>query len=247
MQRRAVAAEQPVGENVPRAEYAVTGVRRPVLGVEATQAVVKLGGYQRQLWFAEHPLIPERLFALMQASRTPTADAAMAKDVDEALLALRGFPLLEHAEVPYANTKIVIDRDVVSVVRRNVDKSLLQIPGDYRQLKPLPPGPVVRPRRVVEPPAPAPVTTAPPATSTVPTETAATTTVIPPVTETTTSTEPKPAEVKPEQKKPPAKPKPPATRKKPATTKAKAPATKKKAPAVKPKAKAPASRHPASS
>lgn len=268
MQRRSVAAEQPIGEKVPHAQYAETTVRRPVLGVEATQTIVKLGGYQRELWFGTHPLIPDQLFALMLASRTPTADAAMAKKVDEALLAARGFPLLEHAELPFAKTKIVIDRDVVSVARRNVPVAVLHIPRDYRQLKPLPPAVVVRPRPVIEAPAPVPVTTTtpptttetttapplpptatvPPTTTATATDTTATTTS---TTSTTTTTAPKQeaaAEKKPVVKKAAVK-KPAAKKavvkkavaKKPPVTKAKPPATKKKT-ATKATTKAPATK-----
>src|SRR5439155_6557707 len=105
-------------------------------------------------------------------------EAPIAKKVDEAFLAIRAFPLVDHAELPYANSKIVVDRTVVSVDRHNVAASLLQIPADYTELKPLPP-PVKR-----EKPAPVSVAPPPPATTT----TTSTTATTPPPTETTTTT-----------------------------------------------------------
>ncbi|MGZ8796407.1 MAG: hypothetical protein ACXW2F_03600 [Thermoanaerobaculia bacterium] len=143
VQRRDAANSAEMNDRLPRAEYSVTGAQRPVLGVPATQSLVTLGAYQRELWFGTHPLIPAQLFALMHASETPSVDAPIAKKPDEALLAARGFPLLDHAELPYAQTKIVVDRDVVDVGRRNVAESLLQIPENYRELKPRLPAVVV--------------------------------------------------------------------------------------------------------
>jgi hypothetical protein len=146
VQRRDAANSAELNDKLPRAEYSLTGAQRPILGVPATQSLVKLGAYQRELWFGTHPMIPEQLFALMHASETPSVDAPIAKKPDEALLAARGFPLLDHAELPYAQTKIVVDRDVVDIGRRNVAASLLQIPENYKELKPRPAVVVTKPK-----------------------------------------------------------------------------------------------------
>ena len=218
VQRRDAANSAELNEKLPRAEYSVTGAQRPVLGVPATQSLVKLGAYERELWFGTHPLIPEQLFALMHASETPSVDAPIAKKPDEALLAARGFPLLDHAELPYAQTKIVVDRDVVEVGRRNVAESLLQIPESYKQLRPRPPVEVTKPKPVV------PTTTETTATTgTTPAPAA----VAPQNPATTATVAPPPVE-KP---KPVVKPKPIVKKKAPTTKKApvkKAPAKAKK-------------------
>jgi hypothetical protein len=154
VQRNDAAMDEPVSEKLPRAEYILTGAHQQILGLTAREAVVKLGAYQRVIWFAKHPLIPDHLFLLMEASETPGPAAPIAKEVDDGLLAIRAFPLLDHAELPYAKTKIVIDRAVVSVDRHKVARSLLQIPEDYEELKPLPPA-VRRAKPSVAPPIPA--------------------------------------------------------------------------------------------
>ena len=226
VERRDDALDQPVSEKLPRVEYRLTGAQQPILGVTGSQAVVKLGAYQREIWFAKHPLIPDHLFPLMEASETLGPEAPIAKRVDEAFLAIRAFPLLDHAELPYANSKIVVDRTVVSVDRHDVAASLLQIPADYTEVKPLP-APVKR-----EKPAPVSVAPPPPAATTTTTTTTSTSTTAttPPPTETTTTTmAPPPPPPAPPAAKPPAK---------------KSPA-KKAAP--KKKAKAPASHHPGAS
>ena len=213
VQRRAAASEQSLSEKLPHAEYRVTGARKPIMGLTATQAVVKLGAYQREIWFASHPLIPTHLFALMQASESPGPAAPMATKVDEAMLAIRAFPLLEHAELPYATSKIVVDRTVVAVDRRNVAEALLQIPGNYRQVKALPIA--VRPKPPAPPPETATIATPPTETTTATTATTETTAT----TATTATTPPPPPKV--EEKKPAKKKKAPARRK----AKAKAPAS----------------------
>jgi hypothetical protein len=138
-QRRQVKAEEDIDATIPRAEFGPTGATRPLLGMPAEESLAKLGGYERHLWFATDPLIPAQLFSLMHASETASEEAAMAKKVDEALLSTRGFPLIDHSELAYAKTKIVIERAVVSIDRRNVAQSLLQIPAAYREVKSPPP------------------------------------------------------------------------------------------------------------
>ena len=120
-QRRAAAPLRAGG--APRPQFALTPVTRPILDVPATQAVVKLGAYQREVWFGSHPLIPAALFPLIEASSGSN---------DSVTAATHGFPLAEHAEVPYGKTKLVIDRQVVSVERKNVPQALLQIPSTYK-------------------------------------------------------------------------------------------------------------------
>jgi hypothetical protein len=218
------ASSEPVSEKIPRPEYSVTAESREILGVPAKRSVVKLGGYRREIWFGSHPLIPKQLFALMQASRQPGPDAPVSKRVDDALLAVRGFPLADHAELPYAQTKIVVDRNVVSIERKNVAASLLDIPDTYSEVK-AGSRPAPKPRPVVAPPTATALVVAP-------TTTVSTTTVAP-----VTATVPAEARTHTETMGPP---KPPAgEKKKPAVTK-KAPTKKaptKKAPAKKAPAK----------
>jgi hypothetical protein len=154
VRRHAAATDEPISDKLPRAQHELTGLQRPIMGLTATQAVVKLGAYRREIWFAEHPLIPAQLFALMQASETPGPDAPMAKKVDDELLRVRAFPLLDHAELPYAQSRIVIDRIVVSVDRRNVAESLLQIPTTFKEVKspPSPTAPASHPPASSSPP-----------------------------------------------------------------------------------------------
>jgi hypothetical protein len=119
------------------ARFVPVDARRTLLGVTAQQSVIESGAYRRELWLAEHPSIPRGLFAMMHAAETPSSPLApMTRAVDDALVAIEGFPLLDHAEVPYGKKKMIIDRAVISVVQRNVPQAMIELPKGYRDLTP---------------------------------------------------------------------------------------------------------------
>ena len=95
-----------------------TGSRRKILGVEAAQYLVRLGGYQRELWIGAPPQIPPNLFGM----------------IDDAFAKLPGFPLVDHAELPYGKSKMILDRSVLKIEQRNVPQSSLDIPSDYKEV-----------------------------------------------------------------------------------------------------------------
>jgi hypothetical protein len=132
---RKAADGEPLPDAFPRAQFTVTSETRTLLGLEAKESVVRLGAYQRQLWIGTHPLIPQGLFAMMEASQPGTRSAAgVMREVDAALFDIKGFPLAEHAELPYDNTKMVLDRTVVKVEQPHVPQSLLNVGAGYRDV-----------------------------------------------------------------------------------------------------------------
>jgi hypothetical protein len=106
---------------------------------------VKLGGYQREIWVGLHPLIPPQLFAMEYASAPGTRSDPVEKDVEASLIAVRGFPLLDHAELPFGEArKMTVDRQVVSVEQKNVPQSLVVLPAGYADETPRPKAPAAR-------------------------------------------------------------------------------------------------------
>jgi hypothetical protein len=129
--QRALAA--PLLEGTPRATIAQTHETKPLLGTTATRWTIKTGSYARDLWLGVHPAIPPQLFAMMVASDLPESPLApMMKSVDAALLDMRGYPLVDHSELPYGNKKIVIDENVSSVETKDVPASLFNVPADFK-------------------------------------------------------------------------------------------------------------------
>ncbi|HVR40875.1 MAG TPA: hypothetical protein VMU84_17415 [Thermoanaerobaculia bacterium] len=136
VKKRREAMRAPIAEHIPRATFAATTDVRTIQGVQAKRYVVSVGKYERQLWIGEHKLIPKNLFAMMQASDPPSTPLApMMREADDALTAIRGFPLLEHAEVPYGNAKMVLDRAVIAIAQRDMPRALLDVPRGYREIQ----------------------------------------------------------------------------------------------------------------
>lgn len=135
--REALAGDLPA--HFPSARLVRGEATKTLLGVTARQSAIEAGAYRRELWIAEHPAIPPGLFAMMQAAETPSSPLApMMREVDEALDSVEGFPLVDHAEVPYGEKKFVVDRVVVNIVQQNVPQSVIAIPVGYRDVTPKP-------------------------------------------------------------------------------------------------------------
>jgi len=124
---------KPVPPELPVAEWSATNETRNVTGFETKKAVVRMGGYIHELWIAEKSPIPPQLFAFMRASDpAPSANPGVVRTVDEALLNVRGFPLAEHAELPFGDKKMVVDRVVQKIEQKDVPASWFRVPAGYR-------------------------------------------------------------------------------------------------------------------
>lgn len=118
----------------PHAEFERTKERRAMHGVTAEKATITSGGYERELWMAEHPSIPRDLFAMVHASeRMSSPLAPMMRDVDRALVEARGFPLLDRTTVPVGGGELVVERTVIGIAQRDVPAGLVTIPKGYEE------------------------------------------------------------------------------------------------------------------
>jgi len=134
---RRAALAHPVPEGMPRAQFAVTNAQKTLQGVVAKQSTIRLGAYHRELWIGSHPLIPRGLFAMLQASQPASSPlAGITRTADEALMEVQGFPLADHAELPYENKKMVVDNVVTKIEQRDVPAELLAVSGKYSEVKP---------------------------------------------------------------------------------------------------------------
>jgi hypothetical protein len=125
-----------VPDGIPRAQFVVTDAQKTLQGVPAKQSIIRLGGYQRALWIGSHPLIPKGLFSMLQASKPASSPlSGVMRAADDALLDVQGFALADHAELPYENTKMVVDHTVVKIEQRDVPASWLKVGADYREVK----------------------------------------------------------------------------------------------------------------
>lgn len=128
---------QPLPEGLPRAQFVVGNAQKTFQGVVAKQSTIRIGAYQREVWIASHPLIPLGLFAIMQASEPVSSPlAGVMRQADEALIEIEGFPLSDHAELPYEKRKLVVDNTVVKIERGEVAASWLKVDGSYKEMAP---------------------------------------------------------------------------------------------------------------
>lgn len=133
---------EPLPPHYPRAYVKRTGEKRPMQGATAEQVLIDVGGYRRELWLAEHPAIPDGLFAMMQASDGASSPLApMMRAAGDVLTLTRAFPLLDHSEVTVGDKKRVTDRAVIGIAERNVSEAMLSAPRGYRDLTPKPAAP----------------------------------------------------------------------------------------------------------
>ena len=100
------------------AAVVATGAKKILQGVEAFQFLIRVGGYQRQLWIGVPASVPPQLFGMMNSE----------------FAALRGFPLVDHAELPYGKSKLVVDNSVVKIEQKNVPLSLLNVRSEYKNI-----------------------------------------------------------------------------------------------------------------
>lgn len=134
--RRKNALNGALPPHYPTVTFARNGATKVMFGVTAEEAVIESGDYRRELWLADHPSIPDGLFAAMHASDPLTSPLApMMRAVDSALVDVREFPLVDHAEISYGKQKLVIDRAVVNIAQRDVPETLITWPRGYREQK----------------------------------------------------------------------------------------------------------------
>jgi hypothetical protein len=67
-----------------------------------------------------------------ESASTPLAP--IARPADEALLSMQGFPLADHAELPFEKKKLVIDSTVTKIEQREVPASALNVRRDYKDV-----------------------------------------------------------------------------------------------------------------
>lgn len=109
------------------------GEKKTIQGVTAQQWLIASGAYKRELWIGEHPSIPRGLFAMMLASESISSRelAPIMKEIDNALLDAKGFPLVDRSEVPIGNAPMIVERAVISVAQKDVPQSWIEVPKGY--------------------------------------------------------------------------------------------------------------------
>jgi hypothetical protein len=72
----------------------------------------------------------------MQASEPVSSPlAGVMHQADDALIEIKGFPMSDHAELPYEKRELVVDNIVVKIEKGEFAASWLKVDGAYREVK----------------------------------------------------------------------------------------------------------------
>jgi hypothetical protein len=122
---------------IPLLEGGPTGRTVEVEGIAAEQWLMKLGGYEREIWLTSEPLVGEGFLRMWLASEPVNeAYAGVLRDVEGALMREDGFPVYERSAFAWEGGAMVSRRRLVSIRTRQVPAALFEIPADYRDVTP---------------------------------------------------------------------------------------------------------------
>ncbi len=120
-------------QTLPQARLAATGQSRVLLGTQLKQWSISAGTYRRELWIGNNPQIPARLFATIYATRLAESNTAgVNSQIDRQLITLEGFPMIDHAELPFGKSTMTVDRTVIKIEQKDVPRSWLEVPKGSR-------------------------------------------------------------------------------------------------------------------
>ncbi len=126
--------DRPLPAGIPRARIAATAQKRRIGGVDATQYVIRAGGYVRSLWLSDDPLLGSGFFPLLIASDPVSPSyAGVMRDAGSGLIGLHGFPVLDETELPWKGQVLKIRNELTSVTEKDVPEELFTIPANYRE------------------------------------------------------------------------------------------------------------------
>ena len=134
---RGLARELP--SHYPEVSFERTSESRVIHGVSAVRHDLAAGAWHRELWIAQHPAIPRRLFAMATAAEKSTTPLApMMRPAIESAMEIEGFPFFDRSEVTFGDQKIVVTREVVKIEEKDVPEALVTLPKGYKDLTPAP-------------------------------------------------------------------------------------------------------------
>ena len=120
-------------EGAREAQFFRAGGKRSIAGVEASEWVLRIGAYERHLWIGRHPLIPDDLFAILEASGSASPQLpGLARPAQEAFLKIAGFPMADVATLPFGRAKLLVDKSVTAIEQRDVPQSWFNVPAADR-------------------------------------------------------------------------------------------------------------------
>lgn len=134
--------ERQLRERIPAAGIRPATVRtsgetRVIAGIRARPMMIELGGYRREVWLSETPLV-EPLFLRMMIASEPISEpwAGVMRDAQRALINEQGFPVVDRSRLAWDGGEMLVQRHLLKVETRDVPAAWLAVPPDYRDANP---------------------------------------------------------------------------------------------------------------
>lgn len=124
---------------VPAATLTIrqTDETREIAGIRGKKLEMTLGGYRREIWLSDEPLISPQFLRMWVASE-PISEprAGVSRSVQETLMSREGFPLLDRSALVWEGGSMVSRRELMKKEKKDVPARWLTIPADYRNTTP---------------------------------------------------------------------------------------------------------------
>jgi hypothetical protein len=122
----------PTPATIPALTVRQSGRTQSIRGVAAHEWTIEFGGYRRELWLSDRPLIHQNFWPLYLGSEPlggpyPARSAAMHLQ----LMNEHGFPLLDEIEMRFGSTDMRTRRTLIRDEKKAVDAALVEIPNDF--------------------------------------------------------------------------------------------------------------------
>ncbi|HEU5163141.1 MAG TPA: DUF4412 domain-containing protein, partial [Thermoanaerobaculia bacterium] len=119
----------------PRVEQVTvrdTGEIADIEGIRARRIAMELGGYRRDVWISEAPIVSPRFLQMLIASE-PISEpwAGVMRDAQRALMAQQGFPVWDRSHLAWEKGELLFQRKLVKVEKKNVPSEWVSIPAGY--------------------------------------------------------------------------------------------------------------------
>jgi hypothetical protein len=112
-----------------------TGEAVEIAGIRARRIAMELGGYRRDVWISEEPLVSPVFLKMLVASEPISEQwAGVIRDAQLELMAREGFPIWDRSRLAWEGGELLFQRKLVKVEMREVPAQWVAIPAGYRDV-----------------------------------------------------------------------------------------------------------------
>lgn len=117
---------------VSRVSVTASADTMEIAGVHGKRMTMELGGYRREVWISDEPLVSP-LFMRMLVASEPISEpwAGVMRDAQRALMDAEGFPIWDRSRLEWKGGELVYQRRLVKIEKKDVPAEWVAIPAGY--------------------------------------------------------------------------------------------------------------------